>query len=240
MCLLMVMVLSTTSVNEVRATQAPTSVGVSTPEQVDHTYFLILELTEEPEEEEERETVKVTVTVYDNVTKEPIGEIVVELYYEQAKDPITGSDGWYLTDVDGNILYELSEDTVGDWYHFEINTPGYYPYYGDEFELTGDMHFDIYLDPIEDENVPDPEPDPEPGPEPDLEPDLTPDPDLDPLPDEDLNPEPEATPDDDLSDIPQTGDNSIISFNLFICLLSLGLILYLLFNKEDEDDEDMS
>lgn len=215
MSLLVVIILSTSVVIEVRATQAPSSVGVSTPEQVDHTYFLILELAEIPEEEE---TVRLTVTVYDNVTKEPIGEIVVELYYEQAKDPITGSDGWYLTDVDGNILYELSEDTLGDWYHFEVNTPGYYPYYGDEFELTGDMHFDIYLDPVDDEIVPEPEPEPE--------------------PDEELEPEPEATPEDDTSDIPKTGDASRISFHLFICVLALGFIIFLLFKKDEDENED--
>lgn len=212
--LLLVIVLSTVVVDEVKATQPPGSVGVSTPEEVDHTYFLILELTELPEE-----TVKVTVTVYDNVTKEPIGEIVVELYYKESKDPITGSDGWYLTDVDGNILYELSEGTVGDIYHFEINTPGYYPFYGEDFELTGDMHFDIYLDPVEED-------------------DIVPEPEVKPEPDEELKPEPEAAPEEDLSDIPKTGDATTISFNLLLCVLALGFILFLLFKKDDEDEEE--
>lgn len=240
MSLLVVIILSTSVVGEVRATQAPSSVGVSTPEQVDHTYFLILELVEIPKEEE---TVRLTVTVYDNVTKEPIGEIVVELYYEQAKDPITGSDGWYLTDVDGNIVYELSEDTIGDWYHFEVNTPGYYPYYGDEFELTGDMHIDIYLDPVDDEIVPEPEPEPElepevkPEPKPEPEPEVKPEPEPEAKPEPESEPEPEVMPEKGDSDIPKTGDSTAISFYLSLSVIALVFILLLLFKKDDDDED---
>lgn len=193
---------------------------------------------QEYEEYEEFKDYTITVTVYDKITGEPIGDIKVELYYKDSDLGFTGSNGNYLTDKDGILHFDVSSLTEGDNYHFEINTPGYYPYIGEGFELTGDMNVVIYLDPIveddEDDSIPliplDPsitvplDPPSDPAPE--------------PLPEENQKPLPDV--DDTVGDDSvKTGDDSKVIEYLSIATVALIFIIVLLLKKRREDDEDI-
>lgn len=184
-------------------------------------------LIQEYEEYIEYEEFTITVTVYDKVTGEPIGDIKVELFYKGSDNGFTGSNGNYLTDKDGTILFEVSTLTKGDEYHFKIDTPGYYPYIGEGFELTGDMNIIIYLDPIED----DPEEDIPLIP---LEPSIPAEPDPEP--------EQELLPDDTNDDYDGgvgTGDDSSILYYMVLGMTAiLFMILIVLMTKRNDDDED--
>lgn len=194
--------------------------------------------------EEYLATKELIVVVYDRETGLPIGQIRVELYYEDSKYPITGSNGQYLTDNDGYVDFKLSTLTMGDIYHIEIDTPGYYPYIGEDFVLTGDMNIIIYLDPIpvdEDEPVLPDEED-----EDDEEPETPPTPPV-PLPEEEQEAIPDDESDEQVEDKDDTitgtktgDDTSVLYYALIGLTAALFMILMLLLKKRNEDEIEYS
>lgn len=182
----------------------------------DNTTFLI---------EEHLATKQLIVVVYDRETGLPIGQIRVELYYEDSEYPITGSNGQYLTDDEGYVDFELSTLTMGNIYHIEIDTPGYYPYIGEDFELTGDMNIVIYLDPLPEVEEPEVE---EPEEEPEIEPEPLPESEQKPLPEDSKEPN---------NDQPKTGDDTDIMQYLLVGVVALFFIMLVLIKKRNEDEE---
>lgn len=167
---------------------------------------------------------ELNITVYDKVTGNPISDIKIELYYENSEYPITGSSGQYITDENGNIKLEVSDNTIGDTYHVQINHNGYYPYIGEGFQLTGNMDIIIYLEPIEEsEDIP-------------LIP-LEPSTPLEPEVEPEVEPEQEVLPEDGNDEV-KTGDDTNLVFYIGAMLLSLFIMLWLyLRNKYDDEDD---
>lgn len=174
---------------------------------------------------------EIILTIYDRETGYPISYIKVELYYEDSDVAITGSEGQYITDENGEIIFKLSGYTINGNYHFEINAPGYYPYIGEDFILNGDMNLVIYLDPLPvAPEIPDVE-------EPEIEDPETEDPDTKP---EEEKPESEEDQEEIPNDDVKTGDDtSVIVYMSLAVLALLGMLIYFLYVKsKDEEDEE--
>lgn len=166
----------------------------------------------------------IVVTVLDRETDEPIEQIKVELYYADSEYAITGSNGQYLTDENGQITFQVSVYTVNDTYHIEINAPGYYPYVGEDFILTGNMDIVIYLDPLpEAPEIPEIEDEPEVD-EPEVD---------EPEVEEEV-----PAPEENQSEIPKTGDDTAVILHIVLTILSfIGIVIIYFRSKKDEDED---